>query len=141
MSQLHIKMMLVLLLPLVVLLGWTGYLSLAMHHRTEITLPVTGYDPRDLLSGHYIRYQIEWQEVDCPALFGEKTCPVAAFAPNTHFYVPEKDAAALEHLLQAGGEHTFEIVFAYQKGKAPLAKQLLVDGLDWHHFLINKKGK
>ena len=31
----------------------------------DIKLPVMGYDPRDLLSGHYIQYQIDWEKADC----------------------------------------------------------------------------
>jgi uncharacterized membrane-anchored protein len=26
----------------------------------EVTLPISGYDPRDLLSGHYLRYSIDY---------------------------------------------------------------------------------
>jgi hypothetical protein len=43
--------------------------SWAMTHQkaqqgTDWDVPITGYDPRDLLRGHYIQYRYEWPGVD-----------------------------------------------------------------------------
>ena len=37
--------------------------ELARHGKPTFRLPIAGYDPRDLISGHYLRYQYEldWQ--------------------------------------------------------------------------------
>ncbi len=51
-----------LLLPLIALLGWV--LQLEYHARAghEVRIKIKGYDPRDLLSGHYIRYLLDLGE-------------------------------------------------------------------------------
>jgi uncharacterized membrane-anchored protein len=39
---------------------WLLSLNIALMRAQEVTLAVSGYDPRDLLSGHYLRYQIDY---------------------------------------------------------------------------------
>jgi uncharacterized membrane-anchored protein len=55
-------MLIALTLPFLVL----GYLSLMNHKAqnsgTEWRVEISGYDPRDLLHGRYLRYQIEWRK-------------------------------------------------------------------------------
>jgi uncharacterized membrane-anchored protein len=49
-------------LPVLVMGAWIGSVAL---HRTSgniARLRVVGFDPRDLLSGHYLRYQIDYGE-------------------------------------------------------------------------------
>jgi len=60
---------LALLLPIILLAGNTW-----MHYQQRITgatviLPIEGFDPRDLLSGHYLIYQIDYgikENNNCP---------------------------------------------------------------------------
>ena len=47
-------------LPLLVVFGWTTYLYLVSENASDVEFPVRGYDPRDLLSGNYIRYQVDY---------------------------------------------------------------------------------
>ncbi|AOP33925.1 GDYXXLXY protein [Leptospira tipperaryensis] len=43
------------------------YLEFAKKSGKELILPIQGYDPRDLLAGHYLRYSISFQtESVCP---------------------------------------------------------------------------
>ena len=44
----------------------------------EVTLRISGYDPRDLLSGHYIVYTIDWDDTDCKQ-FKDRQCPISEF--------------------------------------------------------------
>jgi uncharacterized membrane-anchored protein len=46
------------LLDLVVFGGWITREELARRSGPEILLPIEGYDPRDLLSGHYLRFAL-----------------------------------------------------------------------------------
>ena len=48
-------------LPLAVLVAWTGYHTISSRIGTEIILKVAGYDPRDLLSGHYLTYNVVYE--------------------------------------------------------------------------------
>ncbi|EMJ96180.1 GDYXXLXY domain-containing protein [Leptospira alstonii] len=50
-----------LFLP-IVFFGWQiATLEFSKSSGKELILPVSGYDPRDLLAGHYLRYNIEYQ--------------------------------------------------------------------------------
>ena len=51
-------------LPILFLGIWGLILSFQMNSGIEVRLPIMGYDPRDLLSGHYIQYQIDWENVN-----------------------------------------------------------------------------
>lgn len=61
---------LALLLPIIVLAGNTW-----MHYQQRmagetVILPIEGFDPRDLLSGHYLIYRVDYgigENSDCPA--------------------------------------------------------------------------
>lgn len=132
------------LLPIVFFLGWVIYLSAFTALAQEVTVRITGYDPRDLLSGHYLAYQIDWKKTNC-AQFENQQCPYKEFSKIPHrFYLPEKEAVSVEKLFRdvminsdAFQEKTFEIVFSYVPGKTPVAKRLLIDGKDWRNALTN----
>jgi len=48
-----------LLFPVLVLLGITIYKDLKTRIGKTIIIPIEGYDPRDLLSGHYLTYRLD----------------------------------------------------------------------------------
>lgn len=54
------KAWLAVLAPLAVMLGWTGYHATVIARGVTVRLRVEGYDPRDLLSGHYLRYRVDY---------------------------------------------------------------------------------
>lgn len=49
-----------LLIPVVGLALLTAYKATVLKVGTVYTLPIRGYDPRDLLSGHYLIYGVEY---------------------------------------------------------------------------------
>ncbi len=54
-------------LPIVVIAAWIVSYAVTVRTGVTIRLAVSGYDPRDLLSGHYLRYVVEYGgAVDCP---------------------------------------------------------------------------
>ncbi|WP_176594291.1 GDYXXLXY domain-containing protein [Sphingobium sp. EM0848] len=56
-----------LLLPLVVLAcSWAATYRLARQGQ-EWLIPIKGYDPRDLLRGHYVQYRYDWPVDRAPA--------------------------------------------------------------------------
>lgn len=79
-------LLLALLLPLCALAtnAWLSH-----QQRTQgntITLPIQGFDPRDLLAGHYLTYDIDYgisDEHGCPASHIEAT---ACLQPERHIY-------------------------------------------------------
>lgn len=47
-------------LPFLSLLFLTFYKGYSVKIGTKVTLPISGYDPRDILSGHYVTYRVEY---------------------------------------------------------------------------------
>ena len=136
--------------PFLILLSWTIKLHYQKETLPEVILPITGYDPRDLLSGHYIQYQIDWNKADC-SQFEDTLCPRGDFdntpgQRNVHrFYIHEKDAFVLNEALTKGeynGEKVyFSIIYAYRKGIIPIPKHLLINDKNWQEIIINNKGE
>ena len=56
-----------IILPILVMGGWISTYLAKSNTGTEVTLKIRGYDPRDLLSGHYLTYAIDYgSPVTCP---------------------------------------------------------------------------
>lgn len=117
------------LLPVIILLVWVMTLEVQIQQGREVVIRLRGYDPRDLLSGHYISYQLDWAETDC-AQFENGICPRKDFDQVGRFYVDEDKAPALDKLVR-DNNNTAEMVFSYRKGMKPLALNLLVNGESW----------
>ena len=135
-----------LILPWIYLVSWTLCLTYQRAHGAEVTVSITGYDPKDLLSGRYIAYQIDWEKTDCRQ-FENNTCPKKNFCRNglwgeeCRFYVPEEQAGKLDKLFRERNRNKlhFEVVYAYQKNKAPIAKRMLINGTDWQKYMEENK--
>jgi uncharacterized membrane-anchored protein len=48
-------------LPLVAMSIWVGSYAFVRQTAREFTFPIAGYDPRDLLSGHYLQYRVDYK--------------------------------------------------------------------------------
>ena len=125
-------------LPLICLICWTAFLSISRQQGKEIKVVVTGYDPRDLLSGHYIAYQIDWEKTDCTQFDGgicpkEKFCHEARWGRQCRFYVPEEHARKLDRMFRNRWRigTRFEVIYSYRPGSKPMAKELLIEGKPW----------
>ncbi|AMO71854.1 GDYXXLXY domain-containing protein [Sphingorhabdus sp. M41] len=75
-----------LLLPLVGLgLIWL-LTDRESHQGTEWAVPITGYDPRDLLRGHYVQFRYDWpalEEGDIPTWSGSRKTLCIKGSPPT----------------------------------------------------------
>ncbi len=60
-------LMVSLLLPIAVLIANALWHEWARHQGQEVTIPISGFDPRDLLSGHFLTYQLQYgtSNTDC----------------------------------------------------------------------------
>ena len=138
-------LILALSFPFIALIVWTISLYIQQSTGTEIKVAVMGYDPRDLLSGHYIRYTIDWEKTDC-SQFPNGICPKDEFCKQSRFenqcrfYIPERHAEKLDRLFRRRNNTTmiFEVIYSYQAGREPLAKKLLINGKDWRESLKKK---
>lgn len=144
------KIIAALAFPVVCLLIWTLFLTAKFLTMPEVTVRIAGYDPRDLIGGHYIAYTIDWKNTDC-AQFAENKCPeeeFSAFARKEYwgeqhrFYIPEEYAEELDKLFRFNREnHIFEIIYKYNSGLQPIAKELTIDGKPWKDTITNNRGK
>lgn len=55
------KLILALLIPILFLLLNVVHKQYLSSSGTVVTLPVEGFDPRDLLSGHYVEYRVKYE--------------------------------------------------------------------------------
>jgi len=136
--------------PVAVLLTWILLLTAKVLSMPEVTVRIAGYDPRDLIGGHYIAYTIDWENTDCTQ-FDESKCPIDAFkafarqeywGEQHRFYIPEEYAAELDKLFRLDREkYVFEIIYKFKPGLRPIARQLLIDGRPWQETINNNRGK
>lgn len=124
------------LIPALALLGWVGLNETRLRSGEEFVLPITGYDPRDLLSGHYLRFQILYpsEEGDCPAYRGH--CEYGRFVSRANinrYYIPEVDAEWLDEMLRKGERKADIVVVISSAGKVYL-KDLRFDGKSWREY-------
>ncbi len=144
-----------LALPLLGLCLLSAYKEFALVAGKEFTLPIGGFDPRDLLSGHYITYQINFGINDICKEGNKKTficlnesdnhfvsqtksnCdyPLEGFCRNgrflsglERFYIPQSDATTLDKAVRNGQG---AVVVAVTRSGAKTVKTLLIDGESW----------
>ena len=135
-----------LVLPLLILASWAGWLAIQRESGREVKVVISGYDPRDLLSGHYLAYTIDWNRTDCRQFNEQGICPKKEFCHEArwgrqcHFYIPDAQAAILDDLFRHHNqEYLFEVVYTYCAGQHPMAKKLLINGQEWDAFLTHSK--
>lgn len=129
------KLIILLTLPIAVLLFISIYWAIYASFGQEVKVAIRGYDPRDILSGHYISYTINWDDTDCTQ-FTDNLCPQTEFCHNENckFYIPEASAEQLERLLNTSAQN-FHIIYRYKLNQPPVALQLLINGQPWQTFL------
>ena len=54
------KTKILLFIPVFVLLGWTLSVQSMISQGEKLDLPVRGYDPRDILAGHYLSVSVDY---------------------------------------------------------------------------------
>ena len=126
-----LKNAVLIMLPVFLMAGLIAYLVWQSAAGVPVKIRLRGYDPRDLLAGHYIRYELDWEATDC-GQFADNICPKADFSAleTGRFFVPEKYAKALEHDIQSS-HNVAEMVFSYRQGQRPFVRHLLVNGKNW----------
>jgi hypothetical protein len=130
-------------LPILCLFSWTLFLLIQRETWREIIVSIQWYDPVDLLSGHYIQYQIDWYRTDCSQFENnicpqpEVFCPKQTWWNQCRFYIPEENASELDNLFRQRNleNMVFEVLYSYKIWHTPIAKQLLINKKDWKEYL------
>ncbi len=144
-----------LIIPIVVLMLLTVHKKYQLTLGKEVQLRITGYDPRDLLAGHYLTYTVEYDvknicanvkgkapgyiclepkrfHLKKPAackLFIKGICNRNRFEGGIErFYVPESEAKRLDKDVRS--DKGSIVVMVTPNGKAQI-KELLIEGKSW----------
>ena len=146
-------------LPVVVICALIARAGVRVHQGIEIELPVRGYDPRDLLLGHYITYAYDWDVLaqcesgDCVYCIGEIPTPGERVIVRrietaqseecrdrildkkeslpTRYYIPEHEGATLERAIR---EHRASVKLSIDSGGHAVVRELLLDGKPWRQI-------
>ncbi len=62
MNRKTMLLLIALTFPILSLMGLAAYKQSKVSFGTEVTIPIIGYDPRDLLSGHYLIYRLAFDQ-------------------------------------------------------------------------------
>lgn len=122
-----------LVLPVLFLFFWLGSIEYALHAEQTVVIRMSGYDPRDLLSGHYLHLQPDWSLTDCRQ-FTDNRCPTERFGRSYRYYLPEFDAQKVDRQLRLNNVK-IEMIFTYKGAAKPLVKDLLINGMVWDRWL------
>ncbi|WP_020558069.1 GDYXXLXY domain-containing protein [Thiofilum flexile] len=153
------QLALAIALPLALLTSNAAWHVYQLNQGVEIHLPIQGFDPRDLLAGHYLTYQVDYGLGDfCPreainaarqrhtlclhpkqsTATADCTLPLEGFcnqegfkAGIERFYIPEQYADDLDKAIRG---QKGEIVIMVKSGKATL-KSLLIEHKPWLEFI------
>lgn len=141
-----------LLIPILSLFGIVVYNQHLLMSGKEVVLPIEAYDPRDMLSGHYLLYTINYgmkdickdnngkqaaylcldpkqvtfdKPHDCATLIVGR-CEYSHFkAGIERFYISEVDASSYQQILR---EDRAQVVLSVTADGHALVKDLLIDG-------------
>lgn len=125
--------------PIIFLGTWAAHTDYKIKNAPEITIRAEGYDPRDLISGHYLRLRLNWQDTDC-SQFGDNLCHPNRFESIYRYYLPEAAAMEIDRVINKRSVQ-IDLVFAYPKDKQPYLKKLLLDGQKWKKWLKKERKK
>ena len=65
------KIFALLMVPVVVWSAWTAFLAYERETGTVVVLKIKGYDPRDLIAGHYLRFEVDYGKDGLPECGGD----------------------------------------------------------------------
>lgn len=83
---------------LAMLWGWSDRLS---RQGTDWLVPVTGYDPRDLLRGHYVQFSYDWPGLDSETFEGPAELCLQGAAPRLERVTRPAPGSPCAHLARA----------------------------------------
>lgn len=118
-----------LLIPIIFFVGWLSLLEYRLVNIPEVKIAVRGFDPRNLLSGHYLLLQPDWNQTDCHQ-FADNICPQERFRDYYAYYVSEEKALELERLLRQSETQAY-LVLSFPIQATPMVKNLEINGQSW----------
>ncbi len=122
-----------LLLPLIVYACWIKHIETRLAQSKTVMIAMQGYDPVDLLSGHYLLLRPDWSRTDC-SQFEQNVCPTEIFSYSYRYYLPEFEAMDIDKELVRNSNLKVELEFAVNGMSKPMVKQLYLNGQIWQDW-------
>lgn len=131
-----------IILPLICLISWVVFLQYQIMQKESIRLYVSGYDPRDILSGHYLSLQIDSEKNGCryERESDKIICQGHPFKRVYKYYVEEEKGTILEGMI-AKKNPTMELEFTLSTFGLPQIKSFYIDGQDWKEWYKEETSK
>ncbi|MBF0148112.1 MAG: GDYXXLXY domain-containing protein [Magnetococcales bacterium] len=156
----NLRIILSLLLPILFFAALVAHKEWTLRHGIEVRLPIEGFDPRDLLAGHYLIYRINYGVLVCTNEHYDQEVPATVCLKPTVAFHSGQEPIAECHLwikgtcrhnrFEAGIERFFipeayarpldqavrnksgEIIVGVTASGTAMVKELLIDGSPWH---------
>lgn len=96
-----IAIIIALILPILAPSFIIGSTLFARHGADIYRVKIIGYDPRDMLYGHYLRYRFESEAVSELAVSSEIKTKIKRL--SNRYYIPEEQSKHLDIILRARG--------------------------------------
>lgn len=122
-------------IPVLVLLLWVGLINYKIHNAPLVKVVVTGYDPRSLISGHYLNLRPLWEKTDCAQ------CEPSNFDYTYRFYLSEFEAKYLDRLISRRNDLHMELEFALPVNSSPVIRELYIEDLPWKQWVKQNPAK
>ncbi len=110
-----------LALPVIGVVLLAAAKQMAITSATTLRVPIIGYDPRNLMYGHYLRFRFDG--------------PKAPDQDSHDYFIPEAQAGPLQDLLTHQNGHIVAIEIRTQGDGRQSYGMLYVDDLPWHDYL------
>jgi uncharacterized membrane-anchored protein len=152
-----LSLLLALALPIVALAVMVARAEIVSRSGRPYRIHITGYDPRDPIRGHYLRYRLDFLWDDLRERCTTSTCAyclrgpagseplVSKVSPNgtgtcdasfpesqldhlTEFYIPEGRGPVLERALRS---QRADLLVRVSSGGGVVIQDLLLDGVPW----------
>lgn len=116
----------VVLLPIAGAAGLVALKETLLAQSLVQRVPIVGYDPRDLLHGHYLLFRFDLEKVPAPAFPLE--------AGEQRYFIPEAEAPLLDRLLRERNVTLSVEVHKPPAGALAFGK-LYIEDLPWRDWL------
>jgi hypothetical protein len=120
-----VRNLILLLVPTLILTGWALYVAGLRTEQPTLRIAITGYDPRDLLRGHYVNFRLDLTgsgpSPECACLRPDPAAPLRPVIEAAKCLKPPP-AAQCPHFL-TDPRRTFRY-YAGQEQALELEKQL-----------------
>ena len=96
-------------LPVLGLAALWGQSHLAFRQGTDWDVPITGYDPRDLLRGHYVEFEYDWPGYGRVASGSAQALCLEGTAPAIARVVEAGEGIACAHPVRANSSDVYGV--------------------------------